>query len=599
MDWNVNSFKTLFAASFLFLFVCGDLFGQNGGANQANKTNSILLTIEGKVEVARAGTLIWTTAQTNQVLQAGDRVRTGPNSRATIRLSNLTVLRVNDLTTLEIRPPQGDNKRTLLDLKSGSTYFFNREKPTEMQFRTPLASGAIRGTEFNLAVADDGRTVLTLLEGEVFLSTPQGDLDLKSGDQGIVEAGKAPIRAPALDTVSIIQWSFYYPGVLDADEAGLTAAERQALRESLLAYQSGDLLQALSSYPDGRQPGSDSEKIYRAALVLTVGQVAQTEALLNSLQAPSPLAQALRKVIAAVKNQPLASQEEPASATEWLAESYSLQSRSELEAALKAARAATEKSPGFGFAWVRTAELEFSFGHTAEAMAALAQGLAISPRNAEALALKGFLLAAQNQTKSALDYFDQAIAVDGALGNAWLGRGLCRIRLGDAEAGREDLQVAAVLEPQRAVLRSYLAKAFSRTRDNQRAAKELGLAKRLDANDPTAWLYSALLNQRENRINEAVTDLEKSKELNENRSVYRSRLLLDQDRAVRSANLAAIYRDAGMTEVSAREASRAVNDDYGNFSAHLFLANSYSALRDPELVNLRYETPWVQRVAGR
>jgi hypothetical protein len=99
------------------------------------------------------------------------------------------------------------------------------------------------------------------------------------------------------------------------------------------------------------------------------------------------------------------------------------------------------------------------------------------------------------------------------------------------------------------------------------------------------------LNQQDNRINEAVRDLEESEELNENRRVYRSRLLLDQDRAVRGANLAAIYRDAGMFDVSVREAARAVNEDYGNYSAHLFLANSYNELRDPNLINLRYETP--------
>jgi hypothetical protein len=40
-----------------------------------------------------------------------------------------------------------------------------------------------------------------------------------------------------------------------------------------------------------------------------------------------------------------------------------------------------------------------------------------------------------------------------------------------------------------------------------------------------------------------------------------------------------------------REASRAVNYDYANYSAHLFLANSYSQLSDPNLINLRYETP--------
>src|SRR5206468_866979 len=89
----------------------------------------------------------------------------------------------------------------------------------------------------------------------------------------------------------------------------------------------------------------------------------------------------------------------------------------------------------------------------------------------------------------------------------------------------------------------------------------------------------------------AVRDLEKSEELNDNRSVYRSGFLLDQDRAVRSANLAGIYRDAGMFDVSVREAARAVSYDYANYSAHLFLANSYDQLRDPNRINQRFETP--------
>src|SRR6185312_9153932 len=105
------------------------------------------------------------------------------------------------------------------------------------------------------------------------------------------------------------------------------------------------------------------------------------------------------------------------------------------------------------------------------------------------------------------------------------------------------------------------------------------------------YLYSAVINQENNRVNQAIRDLEKSEALNNNRSIYRSQLLLDQDEAVRSANLAGMYRDAGMDEVAQREAARAVNYDYGSYSAHLFLANSYFQLTDPNLTNLRYETP--------
>jgi Tfp pilus assembly protein PilF len=238
------------------------------------------------------------------------------------------------------------------------------------------------------------------------------------------------------------------------------------------------------------------------------------------------------------------------------------------------------------------AELEFSFGQIGAAQEALNKSLALAPRNAQALALQGFLLAAGNRPRRALEWFDRAIAVDGALANAWLGRGLCRIRLGQHAAGAEDLLVAAALEPQRALLRSYLGKAFADAGDDLRAGKELELARKLDAQDPTGWLYSALLKQQENRINQAISDLEAAQTRNENRSLFRSRLLLDEDRAVESANLASIYRDAGMTDVSLREAAHAVTYDYANAAAHLFLSDSYNELRDPTRFNLRYETVW-------
>ncbi len=556
---------------------------------------SVLLAAEGRVEVARDATAGWTVAQTNQVLNPGDRVRTGRRSRATIRLSDLTVLRVKELTTLEIRPAVANRQPAGLDVNQGSIYLFNRGKPGSVPFRTPIASGAIRGTEFNLQVADNGGTELTLLDGEVALRNEQGEIVLNSGEQAVVEPGRAPRKTAVLNAVNVIQWVLYYPGVLDAEELALSDDAQQALQSSLAAYRSGDLLAALERYPENRRSDSVAERVYHAALLLAVGDVGQAESMLADLNQPSPLADALRTVIAAVKYQPLPGtvSAKPATASQWLAQSYYQQSRADLPGALQAAHAAVKQAPNFGFAWERLAELEFGFGRIDRARSALVKALALSPRNAQAVALQGFLLAAQNQTAQARAEFDRAIALDGANANAWLGRGLIRIRQGDGAGGREDLQVAATLEPNRAVLRSYLGKAFSYTGPDKLAAKELELAQKLDPRDPTSWLYLALLRQQQNRINEGVGDLEMSKQLNDNRQVYRSRLLVDEDRAVRSANLAGLYRDAGMIDVSAREASRAVDYDYANYSAHLFLAESYDALRDPKLINLRYETPFL------
>ena len=241
------------------------------------------MTAEGKVEVSPLGQTEWTTARTNQVLRVGDRVRTGSRSRATVRLTNLSVLRVNELTTLQIPPPPGTSQQPGLDLKSGATYFFHRDRPEEMRFQNPLASRAIRGTEFHLAAAEDGRTELAVLNGEVDLKNDLAQVLLKSGEQGSVEKGRPPTKSPVINATNLIQWTLYYPGVLDVEELGLTSDERQRIAGSLETYRKGDLLAALKNYDADKPAGSDAEGIYRAALLLAAGQVEQTEKILASL----------------------------------------------------------------------------------------------------------------------------------------------------------------------------------------------------------------------------------------------------------------------------------------------------------------------------
>src|SRR5262249_46868781 len=120
----------------------------------------------------------------------------------------------------------------------------------------------------------------------------------------------------------------------------------------------------------------------------------------------------------------------PDTASEWLAVSYAHQATNNLKSALEAARKAVQLSPHFGFGWEPVGELEFSFGRSSAAREAVERSLKHSPRNAQAYALNGFLLAAEERTKEALNAFDQAIEIDPGLGNAWLGRGLCKRRMG-------------------------------------------------------------------------------------------------------------------------------------------------------------------------
>jgi Flp pilus assembly protein TadD len=552
------------------------------------------------VETLRKGNTQWVKTTTGQTLEPGDFLRTGRNSRAGIKWPDEITFRLGADTLVEILPPAESGLRILQGLLS----FFHREKPGRIRILTRGSMAGVKGTELVMKVEFQDnieRTALFLIDGLVELSNDQDTVLLTNGEQGIAETGKPPRKTAGFIVNNVLQWAFYYPAVLDLNDLRLTVEEQQDLADSMAAYQAGDLLAALDRYPTAREPASEAEVIYHVALRLSVGQAEGAQAAIDrildrisseNVQRP---ARALRQLIAAVKHETSAPAADPRLATEFLAASYYEQSRAEpdsLKMALELARRATAASPKFGFAWARVAELEFSFGRTHAALEALNRSLVLSPRNAQALALRGFLLAAENTTREAVESFNDAIAVDSALANAWLGRGLCRIRRGDTSGGREDLLIAAALEPQRSLLRSYLGKAYTDAGQSDRAAHELVLARQLDPADPTPWLYSALRNRERNAINESIADLERSQQLNDNRRLFRSALLLDQDRAVRSVSLASIYRDAGMTEVSLREAATAVTADYANHSAHLFLANSYDALRDPTRFNLRYETPW-------
>jgi Tfp pilus assembly protein PilF len=600
MNWKYQRIQRVLLASVFawFAVVAEKAFAQPVGTPPA--TNEIrIVEQQGTVEMLPARATTWAAARPGQVLHPLDRIRTAENSRVALRWSDQSIVPFGASTELEILPPEAADAQAGLHLVRGVISFFHRDQPGRIRIITRGAVAGVEGTEFVLAVDAADRTTLSVVDGKVKLGNAQATLLLTNGEQAAVDLGRAPVRTAGFIANNLLQWCFYYPAVIDPDELPLTAEEQNNLAGSLASYRAGDLQTALEKYPAGRPNLSDGELVYHAALLLAVGEVEKAETAVSAVTSisgrPVQLTGALRQLIAAVKRQPPATDGKPQLASEFLAASYFEQSRAvretSLQSALRLAKQAAAVSPKFGFAWERVAELEFSFGRPQEALAALDQSLALAPRNAQALALKGFVLAAQNQPRAARAWFDLALNADAALGNAWLGRGLIRIRLGDQTGGREDLLVAAALEPQRAELRSYLGKAYAHVGDFFHATKELVLAKKLDPNDPTAWLYSALLNQQNNQINAAIRDLEKSQALNDNRSVYRSQLLLDEDRAVRGADLAGVYRDAGMFDVSLREAGRAVSADYANYSAHLFLANSYEQLSDPVWSNLRYESP--------
>ncbi|MGH8478987.1 MAG: TonB-dependent receptor domain-containing protein, partial [Gammaproteobacteria bacterium] len=166
------------------------------------------------------------------------------------------------------------------------------------------------------------------------------------------------------------------------------------------------------------------------------------------------------------------------------------------------------------------------------------------------------------------------------------GLGLAKIRDGDLDAGTREIETAASLDPNNSLVRSYLGKAYYEQKRDGLASSEYEQAKLLDPKDPTPWFYDAIHKQATNRPVEALHDLQRAIELNDNRAVYRSKLLLDQDLAARSAALGRIYRDLGFEQLALVEGWKSVNTDPSDYSAHRLLADSYSGLQRHEIARV-------------
>jgi tetratricopeptide (TPR) repeat protein len=155
----------------------------------------------------------------------------------------------------------------------------------------------------------------------------------------------------------------------------------------------------------------------------------------------------------------------------------------------------------------------------------------------------------------------------------YVGMGLVAFRQGRAEEGLTYFQAAVALEPEVSIYHSYLAKALYQVGRRDEALAELERARALDPRDPTPDLYKGVFLRDLNRPAEAIEALQKSVELNDNRAVYRSRLLLDRDLATRNTDLTRAYLNLNQNERALALSVRALQEDPQSSAAHLYYAS--------------------------
>jgi tetratricopeptide (TPR) repeat protein len=553
-----------------------------------------VVSLQGTVELRLAGTDVWAPATLGEALCLGDALRVGRASRAALALANDSTLRLDERTTLQLRGV-AEEARSLIDLLLGGVYFFSH-RPRALEVDTPFVNAAAEGTEFLVRVGAD-RAEVVMLDGRVLLRNPQGELRVASGDAALIPAGEAPRPMVVVRPRDAVAWALYYPPILGE----LAGARRplppglQTAVERLAANDYAGALDALEAVPEAARDAR--YHTYRAGVLLNVGRVEEADAAIAEALARDPdagEALAQRAIIHVVQNREAealgdarrALELSPDSAAAAVALSYALQAAFQLEEARAVLRTAVERNPEDALAWARLAELEQMFGNLGASRDAAAQAVALAPDLARTQMVLGFAALTRIDIDGARAAFERAIELDSANPLPRLGLGLAQIRESNLERGRENLEMAVALGSGDALLRAYLGKAYFTEKRDSLASEQFGIAKELDPLDPTAYLYDAILKQSQGRPGEALQDVQRSIELNDNRAVFRSRLLLDSDRASRGTSLALIYDNLGFLQPGINEASKSLTLDPANAGAHRFLSDIYVGVRRREIARV-------------
>ncbi len=515
---------------------------------------------------------------------------TGANSRAAIRIIVTGVkIRLDQNTELRMggykQPIVENAKKSFVELICGAIHAFTR-KPNKLDVRTPYVTAGVEGTEFLVQACETTKEIsVHVFEGHVRMlyqhNNKRADLDVFANETGYAKENQAPKKVEQIKIKSRdrVDWALYYP------------------------------------------PLSGTTEIEAASHLLVAGRIDEAKKILNysTNEDHKLILDTIIKVAEGNSNEiisdPIWIRNLETTPTRRLVLSYVYQANLQLKQALETLENTDNKDV---LSWARIAELRLAHGDIKGSVAAVQQApikfdlntcesqSIKNPPNfiARTLTVRGFTELAQMNTRKAILEFQCAILFASEDPLPRFGLGLAKIRLNQLHEGRHDIEIAALLDPTNSLIRSYLGKTFfeeNRTsstvarqegcsedtgNSNDLADQQFCIAKMLDPNDPTPWFYHAIKKQTENRPVEALHDLQQAIDKNDNRAVYRSEFLLDQDLASRSAGLARTYKDLGFDQLALTEGWKSVNLDPGNYSAHRLLADTYAALPRHEIARV-------------
>lgn len=579
------------------------------GTALAAEVASTVVAVSGQVEKETQNSSNWLPAEVEDQLIEGDQIQTW-EGKSTLLLSDESMLKLNRNTRLRMKlvsqSASWNRVKGLLraapqvlksnyQLNSGEAWIRNNNKDVDINIETPTVTASLRGTELNIEVVSAELVNITVLEGKALAANNFGSIEAVQGEVIIAALGQPPRKQTLLTPEDSVQWTVRIPNLFtpqDWLQQNLPSAQQAGADAILQSLSIENTESARQRFQQLNLASDDKLNNLGALISLQEGDIsaaAQEFSRLSSVDANDGIAwRGLSIASLLLNNKPaaidaaeqavrLSSSSNPLSgAVDWLMLGYAQRASFDLEQAETSLQRSLENDPNNVITASNLALLQFSDGRLQQAQETVDSALSIDAKDSLANSMAGFISLTRREHGASEQQFRDALKFDPSNSEAYLGLGLLAMRNGDTQSAQKQISTAIALEPQRSLYLSYWAKILHEVGRYDKAITVLNTASRLDPRDPTPHFYKSVVERDLFLAGEAIESIQTAIELNDNRAVYRSRLLLDQDLASRNINLATTYGALGLGLIANQKAIESTIDDYRNFSAHLFLSSALS-----------------------
>ena len=185
------------ASAMVIIVILGAIFFASKGQGQGLYATAA--EVQGEVEFKPSGSRGWLPLNEGMELKSSDRIRSGPDSKSTLRFPDGSEAELGAGTQLAIfqlsSGQGGEGQIIVLHQYIGNTLFeIQPQDPSNSRFEVESSSASITvvGTIFTVEVTEYQATLVTVDEGAVLLKGQDSAIRVEAGQSGYVLPGEGP-----------------------------------------------------------------------------------------------------------------------------------------------------------------------------------------------------------------------------------------------------------------------------------------------------------------------------------------------------------------------------------------------------------------------